>query len=70
MDDNGKKKISQEVEPFNDATEHYRNIMGTPTKKVALRSMPKALRWFAYLIYSFIFIGIIALIIGIILQNR
>ncbi|MFI2859318.1 hypothetical protein ACH6EH_19725 [Paenibacillus sp. JSM ZJ436] len=44
---------------FNSVTDHYRNVMGAPTKRVNMNSLPKPIRWFMYLIY--IFAGLAAL---------
>ena len=58
----------EEFRPFNDATDHYHKIMGMPTKKADLKSMPLLVRWFAYFFYALIIVGIIAIVIGIIIQ--
>jgi hypothetical protein len=58
-----------EVQPFNDATEYLHTIVGMPTKKADLSSMPKAVRWFIYLVFTLIAIGVFVLIIGIVKQK-
>ncbi len=50
------------VEPFNDATSHLQNIVGTPNKRVDLNTLPKPIRMFYYFFVSVIVIGVIILI--------
>lgn len=57
-----------ELRPFNDVTEHYRNIVGTPSRRADLRSMPAPVRWFAYFFYSVIVVGFIAFVVSWLVQ--
>jgi hypothetical protein len=61
--------IDTEVHLINDATEHYRNIMGVPNKKVDLKSMPKLLRWFGYFFYTAIVLLVLVFIVSYILYK-
>jgi hypothetical protein len=58
-----------QIQSFNNVTDHYQNIMGAPTKRVDLSSMPTPLRWFGYFFYTVIGLGAIAFIIGVIMQK-
>lgn len=52
--DNHQKNTSNESHEnvsFNSATDHYRNVMGAPTKRVHMSSLPKPIKWFMYIIY-------------------
>jgi hypothetical protein len=60
---------NNEIQSFNNVTDHYHNIMGVPTKPVDLNSMPKPIRWFGYFFYTVIGVGAIAFIIGVIMQK-
>jgi hypothetical protein len=61
--------VQNDVQPFNNVTDHYHKIMGLPTKRADLSSMPKPVRWFAYFFYTVIVLGAIAIAIGIISQK-
>ncbi|QAY68472.1 hypothetical protein ET464_11655 [Paenibacillus protaetiae] len=58
-----------EVPVFNDATDHYRNIMGAPSQKANLNQMPKPLRWFGYFFYTVIALMVVSFVISY-LMNR
>ncbi|MCM3130369.1 hypothetical protein ACFQ3J_10505 [Paenibacillus provencensis] len=53
-DENQKYETNESNEnvSFNSVTDHYRNVMGAPTKRVNMNSLPKPIRWFMYFIYT------------------
>ncbi|NIK71698.1 MULTISPECIES: hypothetical protein [unclassified Paenibacillus] len=52
------------VVSFNDATEHYQKVMGVPSQRADLKSLPKALRWFSYFFYTVIVLGALLFLIS------
>lgn len=58
------KNDTDEIPSFNSVTEHYRTIMGTPTNKVDMKTMPRVLRLFGYVVFA---IGAICAILFIIM---
>ncbi|PUA38033.1 hypothetical protein C8Z91_16665 [Paenibacillus elgii] len=46
------KNDNHETPSFNSVTEHYRTIMGTPTNKVDMKTMPRVLRLFGYVVLA------------------
>lgn len=68
MEKNREDKASSEVPSFNDATEHYQNIMGVPNKTADIKNMPKPLRWFAYFFYTVFVLGAVIFIISWLMQ--
>ncbi|WP_127492270.1 hypothetical protein [Paenibacillus glycanilyticus] len=55
---------SSTVVSFNEATDHYQKIMGVPSQRADLKSMPKALRWFSYFFYTVIVLGAILFLVS------
>jgi hypothetical protein len=51
--------LEDKRDSFNSATDHQKNIIGTTTKKVNIRSLPKFIRIFYYFILSFLFVAFI-----------
>ncbi|MBD3917780.1 hypothetical protein H8B09_03375 [Paenibacillus sp. PR3] len=58
-----------DVPVFNDVTSHYQNIMGVPSKKADLKSMPGPVRWFGYFFYAAI-IALAAIFVVSYIVNR
>jgi hypothetical protein len=58
-----------DVPVFNDVTSHYQNIMGVPSKKADLRSMPGPVRWFGYFFYSAIIVLAVTFVISYIVKR-
>ena len=54
---------------FNDFTEHNKNILGVPDKKIDLQTMPKILRWFGYFFIGSITLCALVLVISIIIRG-
>ncbi|MDR6550939.1 hypothetical protein J2736_002126 [Paenibacillus qinlingensis] len=63
------KQETNEVPSFNSVTDHYGKILGVPNKRVDLRTMPKFLRWFAYLFYTILILGGILFIFSVIFRK-
>ncbi|WP_340701311.1 hypothetical protein [Brevibacillus borstelensis] len=54
----------RENEPFNSVVDHYRNIVGTPSKPIDMESMPKPLKWFGYIVFGILLTGSLLLLIA------
>ncbi|MGO4106386.1 hypothetical protein [Paenibacillus sp. YAF4_2] len=62
------EKTESTVTSFNDVTDHYQKIMGVPTQRADLNSMPKVLRWFAYFFYTVLILGALLFLISWLIQ--
>jgi hypothetical protein len=60
---------SSNTTPMNSVIDHYQKILGFPNKSVDLKTMPKALRLFAYFVYGVVIIGVITIIILIVIKR-
>lgn len=62
---NDKNKTNDDVtrvQPFNDVTEHYQKIMGMPNQRPNVKSMPKWLRIFYFLISGFVITALLIIL--------
>ncbi|MFD2614174.1 hypothetical protein [Paenibacillus gansuensis] len=66
----GKAYHQQEVIPsFNSATDYNRDILGVPSNKVDIKSMPKPIKYFSYFVFTVMILGTLMLI-GLFIWSR
>lgn len=60
-----KREDTEENLVFNDVTDHMNRIVGVPSRRADLDTMPTALRWFFYFVMTIIALFAVLLIVSI-----
>ncbi|WP_217597023.1 hypothetical protein [Cohnella sp. GbtcB17] len=60
-----KREDAEENLVFNDVTDHMNRIVGVPSRRADLGTMPTAMRWFFYFVMTIIALFAVLLIVSI-----
>ncbi|WP_083814136.1 hypothetical protein [Paenibacillus curdlanolyticus] len=61
--------MSRETPSFNDVTAHYRDVVGTPTQKADLSTLPAPLRWFGIFVFAAMGVGVVLFVISYVISR-